>query len=106
MHQVDHMLRDLEVERINPKVFWNFANEDFVGKIKKIARKCHRKTLAECAMQRYMLKISLRWLDRGDVAWHAKVRSSLPKLRSLLKSQQERGKVKGCTGVTKKFRKC
>lgn len=64
MHGIDHVADDLEIEHLNPKRYWNFANEDFVGKIKRIARKAHNSTMATIVVERYLLKIALRWTGR------------------------------------------
>eukprot|EP00969_Alexandrium_andersonii_P184327 8143748-Alexandrium_andersonii.AAC.1 len=43
---------------------WNFANEDVMGKVKKIANKCDRRTVAARVMQRHLIKVRLKWSKR------------------------------------------
>jgi len=71
MHQFDHLLDDLVMDMLNPRFWWNFGNEDFLGTLKRIAQKCARKTLAESVLRRYLIKLALRWRGR-DRAGHAK----------------------------------
>ena len=64
LHQFDHMLDDVERELLNPRHWWNFANEDFVGVIKRIAQKCSRKTISLVTLKKYMLWVALHWMGR------------------------------------------
>ena len=64
MHCLDHLADDVVIERLNPRRYWNFGSEDFIGKIKRIARKSHPSTMARTVTQRYLLKMCLRWGGR------------------------------------------
>ena len=51
-----HSIREL---KINPRVFQNFDEESFLGKIKLIACKCHGKTMTHRVYERYILVLAL-----------------------------------------------
>lgn len=61
MHQLDHVSQDVLQERWNPRNYHGFADEDFIGIIKKIARKCHTDTIETRIAQRYLLRLKARW---------------------------------------------
>ena len=66
-HQLDHHLSDLKSDRLNPGIYWNYGDEDMVGRIKAIARKAYRGHTAfgRAVIRRYLLQVSLRWKRVG-----------------------------------------
>jgi hypothetical protein len=62
MHQFDHLIDEIADDKLNPALFWNFADESLLGDLKKIVAKCHRRTLVQRTMQKYMLRVRLRWM--------------------------------------------
>ncbi len=61
MHQFDHLLSEVGTDRLNPAVFWNFADESLLGDLKRIVSRCHRSTLVQRTLQRYSLRLQLLW---------------------------------------------
>ena len=45
----------------NPRRVHAYSDEDLVGKIKRIAERCHAGTVAFRAVQRYAIMICIRW---------------------------------------------
>ena len=51
-----HLCEDQVVEwGINPKYFWTYADEDFVGHMIEVAETCHPRTMAITAMYKWVL---------------------------------------------------
>ena len=61
MHQYDHSLDEIDVDKLNPKLYWCYPDEDFIGRLKKMAGKVDRrsKSFAMDVMARYMLQLGL-----------------------------------------------
>eukprot|EP00969_Alexandrium_andersonii_P131428 5811973-Alexandrium_andersonii.AAC.1 len=68
LHQISHLLLEIQKERINPRFYHTFADEDFIGCIVRVARKCPRAALARRCLQRYLVRVALRWSRRGTPA--------------------------------------
>ena len=49
--------------RLNPKAFWTYAAEDMIGRIKRLAKKCHRASLCQSLVERYLVGKSLQLAD-------------------------------------------
>ena len=64
-HYVCHVVDDLS-NRLNPRLFANFLDEDFLGKIKKLGRKTNSKTASLRILQRYLVYVSHRWKRRQE----------------------------------------
>jgi hypothetical protein len=60
LHFIEHTLDHVLASHENPMTFHTFMDEDFMGKIKRISRACHRSTLAQRTLQRYTVKIGVR----------------------------------------------
>ena len=58
-HLCDHTLRDSMRTRLSPCSFWCFSDEDFIGRMKKIAQKCHLRSLSLRVLQRWSIRL---WL--------------------------------------------
>ena len=56
MHVTDHVVRLAMANKVNPLWSWTFADEDFIGRIKKIACKVHVNRMSERVIQRYLCK--------------------------------------------------
>jgi hypothetical protein len=64
LHCLDHTFRDSLKNHRNP-MFWTcFNDEDFMGRIKKLAAKCHGGRRAERVLQRYNVMLAWRWHER------------------------------------------
>lgn len=58
-HHLHHAGRLVLQERVNPRSWNLFAGEDFVGRISRISRACHRTTVALRTLQRYLALLHL-----------------------------------------------
>lgn len=65
-HYLFHCALKVRNERINPRASALFAGEDFVGRISRIARVCHRSTVSERVLLRYraLLHLELQKTDQ------------------------------------------
>ena len=55
LHQFEHLCDGIRAELKNPRFFWNYGGEDFLGRIVTIARMCHRATVASRCLERCRL---------------------------------------------------
>ena len=71
-HYMCHHFDDVYSTRANPRHRTCFMDEDFVGKLARLGRHCHRKTVALRVLQRYLLFINQHWRRRktGAYAFH------------------------------------
>ena len=53
-HHLLHCAQKIREERVNPRSWSLFAGEDFVGRVSRIAAKCHRSSLSLRVLHRYM----------------------------------------------------
>ena len=58
-HYNFHIADEIESTQINPKIFENFQEESFLGKIKKIAIHCHGATCTQRVFMRYLLGLGV-----------------------------------------------
>lgn len=67
LHMAIHLMDDFVLPlQLNPRDFWCYMSQDFVGKVKKLAKMCHRNSIVRSLCKRYLLgkKIELAgWLD-------------------------------------------
>jgi hypothetical protein len=61
MHMLSHLIAQVETDKVNPRFFHCFKDEDMIGRTVKVAAKCHRTTISLRMMERYMLRLCLRW---------------------------------------------
>ena len=61
-HQLTHIAYD-QAPQANPRRTHCYADEDLVGRIKRIAQRCHGGSVGVRAMQRYVILVGLRWWD-------------------------------------------
>lgn len=60
MHMFTHMGYDM-AKKANPRRVHCYSDEDLVGKMKAICRRCHPKSLQVRAIGRYLIMVSIRW---------------------------------------------
>ena len=60
-HYWSHVVDDLVVTYMNPLRCDSFIFEDMCGKVKKMCRSCHPKTLSLRCAQRVLLMLAMRW---------------------------------------------
>lgn len=61
LHAMSHVILGVEADSRNPKYFSCFLDEDFLGKVVKVAAKCHRVTVCGAVLQRYLVRMLRRW---------------------------------------------
>ena len=61
MHFFCHIIDDLRKERVNPRFNHCFCDEDFVGRIARIAGVTHRNSMNRRTLDRYLCKIHACW---------------------------------------------
>ena len=66
-HQFEHLLDELLVCAENPRFYWNYADEDFIGHIVKTSRATHPWTRCTRTLGRYAIGLGLIWAGRGNV---------------------------------------
>lgn len=71
-HYNFHLADEIESTQVNPKIYENFEEESFLGKIKKIAVHCHGGTCTQRVFMRYLLGlgISLETFRKQRVEWN------------------------------------
>ena len=62
-HHMQHLARTVLTEKVNPAFYTLLCAEDFVGKMGRIARMCHRTTVSERCLQRYLAVLFLALQD-------------------------------------------
>ena len=67
-HYMTHVCAEIEVYKINQKVFATWGEESFLGKLKSIATKCHGKTVTFRIYQRYLLAFAIFLQEHRRVA--------------------------------------
>ena len=60
-HYLGHVALRLAETRENPRRVDNFLSEDFVGRIKSIAVRCHRGNAAQRICQRMVMHKAFKW---------------------------------------------
>ena len=64
-HMMTHLAFDFVVRSaVNPRRVTNYSDEDFVGRIKRIARACHGASAGMRIMHRYIILVATRWYER------------------------------------------
>ena len=62
---VDLVCREAAETRLNPAYYWTFADEDFLGRIKTLAKSCHRCSMSQRVIERYTIRIFALVRARG-----------------------------------------
>ena len=60
-HMATHLAYDFAATRVNPRRTTCYADEDMVGRCKKIILKCHGKSAGRSLVLRYCILVSTRW---------------------------------------------
>ena len=63
LHSFHHIVLRIETRQSlqNPRFHQNFMDEDFVGRMCKLARSTHQRTVAARSLQRWLLLLAVRW---------------------------------------------
>ncbi len=61
LHYIHHTLLDALTWPVNPGFLTCFLDEDFMGKVKSIASKCHKRQVSARTLQRYKIILTRRW---------------------------------------------
>lgn len=61
LHALCHVISGVQADCRNPKYFACFLDEDFLGKVVRVAAKCHRTTVCRAVLQRYLVRMARRW---------------------------------------------
>ena len=61
LHMIDHIIEDLSRTRENPRYLWNFADEDLMGRIVRLARRQHRSVCVDRTLKLYIMMLRRRW---------------------------------------------
>lgn len=67
-HYNIHLADEIRAYRLNPTMFDNFAEEAFLGKIKRIAIRCHGATCTQRLFMRYFLCLAMVLQDFNKTA--------------------------------------
>ena len=67
-HYFHHMVLNVRVQKVNLSRTQCFHGEDFMGKTKNLARRCHRRSVQNRALERYIQLIGARWMARKAVS--------------------------------------
>jgi hypothetical protein len=65
-HYLAHIIYTVQAERINPKFMHCYQDEDFVGRVSRIAGKTHPRKLGERTMGRYLIWFWAEWVNMTD----------------------------------------
>ena len=63
MHMVTHMAYDMAQEA-NPGRVQCYADEDMVGRFKRLVHACHAATASQKSLLRYLVLVGIRWWSR------------------------------------------
>ena len=60
-HYLHHVIQTIRDDKVNVLFSTCFLDEDFMGKVKKLASRTHRARVGERTLQRYVLLLAVRW---------------------------------------------
>ena len=60
LHMLTHIAYD-NAQEVNPRWVHCYGDEDMVGKVKRIANKCHGATAHNAVLLRYLIWVGIRW---------------------------------------------
>ena len=69
LHQFEHLIDGLLITPYNPRFYWCYTDEDFIGHIVETGQGRHPWTLTLRVMQRYRIGVGLVWAGRGEVPY-------------------------------------
>ena len=64
LHYIQHTCVEIRATKMNPFFFTCFLDEDFCGKMKRLARMTHRAAVPSRVLQRYSILLAQRWMNR------------------------------------------
>ena len=67
LHQAEHLGLQCLLEKLNPRFHHTFCDEDFMGQIRRLAISTHVSTMTLRSLQRFVLRLELRWSSRSDL---------------------------------------
>lgn len=67
-HYMVHACSEIEAYRLNQRLWANWGEESFLGKMKSIAVRCHGKTMTSRIFQRYLLVFAISLQEHRRVA--------------------------------------
>jgi hypothetical protein len=65
-HNVAHVFYSVMTDRVNPKFYHCYADEDFVGRIGRIGARVHPRTMSRRTIERYLMGLHHRFAKAGD----------------------------------------
>ncbi|CAJ1394202.1 unnamed protein product [Effrenium voratum] len=78
-HYIEHMAFQLERTRLNARHMSCFQDESYLGCLKRLAVRCHARSVLPRVFQRLILNLALRFRDSREAkAWRAQKRSRKP----------------------------
>ena len=63
-HMATHIAFDFAASGVNPRRTTCYADEDMVGRVKKIVSRCHGGSASRRALQRYAILVGTRWWNK------------------------------------------
>ena len=63
-HMATHLAYDFVAEGVNPRRVNCYADEDMVGRIKRIVQRCHGAKAGTRVLDRYAILVGTRWWTR------------------------------------------
>jgi hypothetical protein len=63
-HMATHLAFDFAATGVNPRRVTCYADEDMVGRVKKIVERCHGSTAPVTSLHRYSILVGTRWWTR------------------------------------------
>ena len=63
-HMASHMAFDCAGAGVNPRRVTCYADEDMVGRMKRVMSRCHGGSAGRMGMERYAILVGTRWWDR------------------------------------------
>jgi len=69
VHELDHIVDDLSIMKLNPVWLDCMDDEDFMGKLKKMGQHIHGKSFMMRLQQRYAMYLKIRWAKASRAPW-------------------------------------
>ena len=73
-HGMVHLRHGALTDSRNPKRFGCMLDEDFLGRVVRVANKCHRRTVATGVLLRYLIRLARHWRGSGRVPLRRRLR--------------------------------
>lgn len=70
-HYLWHVAMDVGLDRVNPRIYHCWEEEKFLGRLKRIATKCHGATVQKRALERYLVALtSFMASGKAPMSWN------------------------------------